>query len=79
MTDKSAVELSAIGQVFPSVRLLCDFHSSLAWERWVSMTSIHKSKVSSGATKEAGIYSHKYTNYSFVVESSVLIQVGVAI
>ena len=37
MTDKSAVELGAIGQVFPSAtRLLCDFHRSQAWERWVS-------------------------------------------
>lgn len=37
MTDKSAVELGAIGQVFPSaIRLLCDFHRSQAWERWVS-------------------------------------------
>ena len=31
MTDKSAVELGAIGQVFPSAtRLLCDFHRSQA-------------------------------------------------
>ena len=37
MTDKSAIELGAIGQVFPSaIRLLCDFHRSQAWERWVS-------------------------------------------
>ena len=37
MTDKSAVELGAIKQVFPSTtRLLCDFHRSQAWERWVS-------------------------------------------
>ena len=33
-TDKSAVELDAIGKVFHSaVRLLCDFHRSQAWER----------------------------------------------
>ena len=37
MTDKSAVELGAIGKVFPStIRLLCDFHRGQAWERWVS-------------------------------------------
>ena len=37
MTDKSAVELGAIGQVSPcATRLLCDFHRSQAWERWVS-------------------------------------------
>ena len=40
MTDKSAVELGAIGQVFPSaIRLLCDFHRSQAWERWISKNS----------------------------------------
>lgn len=40
MTDKSAVELGAIGQVFPStIRLLCDFHRNQAWERWVSKNS----------------------------------------
>ena len=40
MTDKSAVELGAIGQVFPSsVRLLCDFHRSQAWERWMSKST----------------------------------------
>lgn len=37
MTDKSSVELNAIGKVFPAaIRLLCDFHRSQAWERWVS-------------------------------------------
>jgi len=36
MTDKSAVELVAIGPMFPSpVCLLCDVHRSQAWERWV--------------------------------------------
>ena len=36
MTDKSAVEIGAIGQVFrSSVQLQCDFHRNQAWERWV--------------------------------------------
>ena len=40
MTDKSAVELGAIGQVFPSsVQLLCDFNRSQARERWVSKST----------------------------------------
>ena len=37
MTDKSSVELGAIGQVHPhAIRLLCDFHKSQAWEHWVN-------------------------------------------
>ena len=37
MTDKSAVQLWAIGKVFLStIRLLCYFHRGQAWERWVS-------------------------------------------
>ena len=37
MTDKSSVELGAIGSLFPSCfRLLCDFHRAQAWERWVN-------------------------------------------
>ena len=41
MTDKSAVELGAIGKVFPSaIHLLCDFHRSQAWDRWVSKMSM---------------------------------------
>ena len=37
MTDKSSVELGALGQVHPNaIRLLCDFHRSQAWERWVN-------------------------------------------
>lgn len=37
MTDKSSIELGAIGQVHPNaIRLLCDFHRSQAWERWVN-------------------------------------------
>ena len=37
MTDKSSVELGAIGEVHPNtIRLLCDFHRSQAWERWVN-------------------------------------------
>ena len=37
MTDKSSVELGAIGQVHPkAIRLFCDFHRSQAWERWVN-------------------------------------------
>ena len=40
MTDKSSVELGAIGQVHPkAIRLLCDFHRSQAWERWVNKNS----------------------------------------
>ena len=40
MTDKSSVELGAIGQVHPNaIRLLCDFHRSQAWERWVNKNS----------------------------------------
>jgi hypothetical protein len=40
MTDKSSVELGAIGSTFPScIRLLCDFHRAQAWERWVSKTT----------------------------------------
>ena len=40
MTDKSNVELGAIGQVHPkAIRLLCDFHRSQAWERWVNKNS----------------------------------------
>ena len=40
MTDKSSIELSAIGNVFPScVRLLCDFHRAQAWERWVNKSA----------------------------------------
>ena len=36
MTDKSSVELQAIGNVHPScIRLLCDIHRAQAWERWV--------------------------------------------
>ena len=34
MTDKSSVELGAIGQAHPNaIQLLCDFHRSQAWER----------------------------------------------
>ena len=37
MTDKSSVELGAIGKAHPNaIRLLCDFHRSQAWERWVN-------------------------------------------
>ena len=37
MTDKSNVELRAIGNVHPlCIRLLCDFHRAQAWERWVN-------------------------------------------
>ena len=37
MTDKSSVELGAIGSLFPSCfRLLCDFQRAQAWERWVN-------------------------------------------
>lgn len=33
MTDKSSVELGAIGVVHPScIRLLCDFHRAQAWD-----------------------------------------------
>ena len=40
MTDKSSVELGAIGQVHPTtIRLLCNFHRSQAWERWVNKNS----------------------------------------
>ena len=40
MTDKSSVELNAIGNVHPScIRLLCDFHRAQAWERWVNKTA----------------------------------------
>lgn len=40
MTDKSSIELGAIGSTFPScIRLLCDFHRAQAWERWVSKTA----------------------------------------
>ena len=40
MTDKSSIELGAIGQVHPTaIRLLCDFHRSQAWERWVNKNS----------------------------------------
>ena len=40
MTDKSSVELGAIGQVHPTaIRLLYDFHRSQAWERWVNKNS----------------------------------------
>lgn len=40
MTDKSSIELGAIGSVFPNcIRLLCDFHRAQAWERWVSKTA----------------------------------------
>ena len=40
MTDKSSIELGAIGSVFPNcIRLLCDFHRVQAWERWVSKTA----------------------------------------
>ena len=36
MTDKSAVELGAIGKVFPStICPLCDFHRRQAWKRLV--------------------------------------------
>ena len=37
MTDKSSIELGAIGWVHPNaIRLICDFHRSQAWERWVN-------------------------------------------
>ena len=37
MTDKSSVDLGAIGKAHPNaIRLLCDFHRSQAWERWVN-------------------------------------------
>lgn len=37
MTDKSSVELGAVGAVFPHcIRLICDFHRAQAWERWVN-------------------------------------------
>ena len=37
MTDKSSVELGAIGSLFSSCfRLLCDFHRAQTWERWVN-------------------------------------------
>jgi hypothetical protein len=37
MTDKSSVELGAVGAVFPQCfRLLCDFHRAQAWERWIN-------------------------------------------
>lgn len=40
MTDKSSVELGAIGIVHPScIRLLCDFHRAQAWERWVNKSA----------------------------------------
>ena len=40
MTDKSSIELGAIGNVLPScIRLLCDFHRAQAWERWVSKSA----------------------------------------
>lgn len=40
MTDKSTVELAAIGNVHPTcIRLLCDFHRAQAWERWVSKSA----------------------------------------
>ena len=40
MTDKSSVKLGAIGQVHPkAIGLLCNFHRSQAWERWVNKNS----------------------------------------
>ena len=40
MTDKSSIELGAIGNVLPScIRLLCDFHRAQAWERWVNKSA----------------------------------------
>lgn len=40
MTDKSSVELGAVGIVHPScIRLLCDFHRAQAWERWVNKSA----------------------------------------
>ena len=40
MTDKSSIELKAIGSVFPNcIQLLCDFHRAQAWERRVSKTA----------------------------------------
>ena len=40
MTDKSSVELGAIGTVHPScICLLCDFHRAQAWERWVNKSA----------------------------------------
>ena len=37
MTDKCNIELGAIGQVHPNtIRLLCEFHRSQAWECWVN-------------------------------------------
>jgi len=40
MTDKSSVELQAIGNVHPlCIRLLCDFHRAQAWERWVNKSA----------------------------------------
>lgn len=40
MTDKSRVELQAIGNVHPlCIRLLCDFHRAQAWERWVNKSA----------------------------------------
>ena len=42
MTDKSAAELEAIKIVFPSsIRFVCDFHQSQAFDRWVNK-SCHK-------------------------------------
>ena len=44
-TDKSSVELGAIGSLFLSYfRLLCDFHRSQAWERWVNKGVSHSDK-----------------------------------
>lgn len=40
MTDKSTVELQAIGNVYPTcIRLLCDFHRAQAWERWINKST----------------------------------------
>ena len=40
MTDKSSVELGAIGTVHSScICLLCDFHRAQAWERWVNKSA----------------------------------------
>ena len=79
MTDKSAVELGAIGQVFPSsVRLLCDFHRS----QWVSKSTNDinpqlRSDVLEQLKKLA--YAPTSVYYFFIVETSVLVQVGIAI
>ena len=84
MTDKSAVELGAFGQVFPSsVRLLCDFHRSQAWERWVSKsTNDINPQLRSDVLEQLKKLAYAPTSMLIIlliVEISVLVQVGIAI